>query len=67
MHQHVTQTRVYDHPVRPLHHSPVIFVGCSAEQADLVVAVIGVDARPRKPMDAPAPEKPFQEVQGFTP
>jgi hypothetical protein len=31
------------------------------------VTVIGVDARPRKPMYAPAPEKPFQEVHCFTP
>jgi CheY-like chemotaxis protein len=66
-HQHIAQIRVQHHPVRPLHYCPVIFVCCSAEQAYLVVTVIGADARPRKPMDAPVPEKALEEVHCFAP
>jgi predicted naringenin-chalcone synthase len=42
-----------------LHLSPVIFIGCSAGEADLVVASVFVNARPREAVRAPAVEELF--------
>jgi len=36
--------------ISPSHYSPVIFVGISAKQTYLVVAAMGVDARPGEPV-----------------
>jgi hypothetical protein len=48
-------------PTSSSHHSPVIFVSSSTNQAYLIVTAIGIDARPRKPMRAPSPEKRFKK------
>ena len=53
-------------PTSSSHHSPVIFVSSSTNEAYLIVTAIGIDARPRKPMRAPSPEKPLQEVHCLT-
>jgi hypothetical protein len=51
---------------RPPHHFPVIFVGGPASQADLIVAAIVVDSRPREPVRAALPKKQFQEIHEVT-
>jgi hypothetical protein len=42
-----------------LHLSPVILIGRSAGEADLVVAAVFVDARPREAVRAPTVEELF--------
>jgi hypothetical protein len=54
-------------PISPSHRSPVVLVCRSAEWASLVMAAIGVDARPGKPMRATLSEKPLQEIHYSTP
>lgn len=54
-------------PVSPAHHSPVIFVGSSAERTYLVVAAIGIGARPAELVRATSTKNPLQEIHYFTP
>ncbi len=48
------------------HHLPVVFVGNSADQANLIVATIGVDARPGESVRATACEELLQEIHCLT-
>jgi len=50
----------------PTHHFPVIFVSGPASQADLIVAAIVVDSRPREPVRAALPKKQLQEIHEVT-
>ncbi len=50
----------------PPHHSPVIFVGGSAEQTNLIMAAMAVNSWPGEPMGATSSETSFQEVHCFT-
>jgi len=54
-------------PVSPAHHSPVIFVSSSAERTYLIVAAIGIDARPTKLVRTTSAKNPLQEIHYFTP
>jgi len=51
---------------RPAHHSPVVFVGRSASQADLVMTSVVVDARPREAVRATLPKQQLQESHELT-
>ena len=48
------------------HHSPVVFVGGSASQTDLIVPPVVVDAWPREAVRATLAEKQLQQFHGFT-
>lgn len=48
------------------HHSPVVFVGGSTSQADLIVPPVLVDARPGEAVRAALAEKQLQQLHGFT-
>src|SRR6202158_1224584 len=57
----------HQQPISPSHHSPVIFVSSSTKWAYLIVATIGVNARPSEAMRATSSEKPIQKVHCLTP
>jgi len=52
--------------IRPAHHAPVVLVGGSTSQADLIVPAIVVNARPREAVRAPLAQKKLQQFHGFT-
>ena len=51
----------HEQAARTAHHSPVVFAGRSAGQADLVMTPVVVDARPREAVRATLPKKQLQE------
>ena len=48
------------------HLAPVVLVGRSAGQADLIVLPVFIDTRPRKTVRAAAMEELFEEIQCVT-
>jgi hypothetical protein len=48
-------------PIGAAHGLPVVFIGGSAEQTDLIVLAAAVDARPRESMGAKSGEESPQE------
>jgi hypothetical protein len=57
---------LYEQTASPAHRSPVVFVGGSASQADLIMTSVVVDARPREAVRATLAEKKLQQFHGFT-
>src|SRR5579864_9212765 len=57
---------IFEHFPCASHQFPVVFVGCAAIQADLVIAAAGMDARPDKPVRARSAQKLPYQIQCIT-